>query len=561
MEAVPALKPSEPSTELPCLAATSCRELVLVHNSSIMPETAQLVATHRPDREVYDVVGRPKWLYSTKPTNQDQRKINGIRYGSTDHSTGRFCVRLDVCAGQDVCVEEQMVDPKDLEHWQGLLAYDQLRRTARCDTTDRNQRYRTNLVKLTDSSLHQVRAPVYARRGPTSHSDHTLMSRAQLLSPSDVTVLSVLGQAETLVTDGQVEVEVLFHWTGVDKHGARVANESFEIQTVMLGYEPSCRCGVDCSKHTCVHLHAFYRWKIGFLEEEHLMWQVAFITSELQTVADALRISNALQVDAQAHAKLQSLQEGEHQRVLEAAKRRSAITTRDEAFGTQLKAIKHSITQATSIGIPSKPKLTAHNNGQTTVTMPHCDVLVESSPTKLAPQTASASATPTTSKNSKSSRARKQSTGGGLVRTQSTVKRPKIKASATKRIARGGVDVKRLPLGQPRIYRNWSKRRCYGQGCERMIEQGEWFVNIPLRNMVKSTGLIVPQNFGWCLETQGACLDNPVTHVRQLMRDQDVTIPNALPVVVVGRQECDNSELELLCQKLPNRAAPYLREV
>jgi hypothetical protein len=140
----------------------------------IVPTTEYgLVATHRHDHQVMDVLQQGKIRYSTNPKS-GQRKIVGIRYGRMSRDTGRLMLFLNICAGTDSFVDEAYVDPADIQSWRQKLAYTDIERAVGCVTEDRQFRYRMVAKRQTlmdRDVVHKVRQAVYHRQGPRGHHD------------------------------------------------------------------------------------------------------------------------------------------------------------------------------------------------------------------------------------------------------------------------------------------------------------------------------------------------------------------------------------------------------
>jgi len=269
------------------------------------------------------------------------------------------------------------------------------------------------------------------------------------------------------------------------------------------------------------------------------MWQVALVTSEVSRLGVLLMGSRASQIDRTGEQQLQVLKDAENAQVNAAALMRSTAPDRQEFFGNRLHQIKTQAKKSQEsprasfgnvVSARTIEKASGSRGNKATAAMvaslQPCVVLLPS-PEKL----------PVIS--------RKRKSDSMIVSSQ-----PKAR-----RVGAGG---SRFPLGEARIYRNWSLRRCYGSDCAHSIQQGEWFVNLPVVNMVLSTGLLAYQNIGFCLVTDGKCMMNPNHHIATLMRTSGYRIPTSLPVHVRGKQRLEDGDLEMLAALLPEFSPPYV---
>jgi hypothetical protein len=332
-----------------------------------------------------------------------------------------------------------------------------------------------------------------------------------------------------------VNLEVLYVWGRAE---GKTHSNNFEVMSLTLGYEPSCRCGSDCAERPCVHLVAFWMHKVQVKPTNELIWQVALTKLELCRTGVLLMSSHALDVDATGNTTLKELQESEARLIRNAALARSVCLERGDAFGSRLDQIRASLPRASDKGTPdaihkqvvAQSTLLKQSGARSNActkrkldSLPRCFVSIPSPEKAL-----------------------------GVMST---------KLSKKARISSATDKVSCLPLGEARIYKNWSHRRCFGHECVNEIAMGEWFVNMPVMNQVPSTGHTEHQNIGFCLRTEGQCLATPAAHIASLMRRCGYRFPTSLPIHVRGRQKVDESDVCFLAMHLPGRGRPYISEV
>ena len=218
--------------------------------------------------------------------------------------------------------------------------------------------------------------------------------------------------------------------------------------------------------------------------------------------------SHALDVDATGNTTLKELQESEARLIRNAALARSVCLERGDAFGSRLDQIRASLPRASDKGTPdaihkqvvAQSTLLKQSGARSNActkrkldSLPRCFVSIPSPEKAL-----------------------------GVMST---------KLSKKARISSATDKVSCLPLGEARIYKNWSHRRCFGHECVNEIAMGEWFVNMPVMNQVPSTGHTEHQNIGFCLRTEGQCLATPAAHIASLMRRCGYRFPTSLPIL------------------------------
>jgi hypothetical protein len=528
-------------------------------------EDLVLVATHRHDRSIMDTEARTKVIFSTQP-NKLQKKINGIRYGTVNAATGKDCVFIDVCGGRNIWAEEKHVDPKDIEHWQQMLSYDEVQRSVGISVINREKRYRTKSV-----GNNTAESNVRYRNGPVTHTDNSNLGRVKHCVVDDIVVVSSRGQADTILSDGQITMEVLFVSSG--EHSA---SDKFQVQSMRIGYEPACYCGANCDERPCFHLLAFFILKCKMDPMDPLMWQVGLIQKELEQLALILHETNAVQPDGGAKLRLQSMIQQEGLMIAKGAYQRTITgDTREEANGARLLELKRTLTDG---------KLSDKLKGKRTA--------------KLKQQIAARINTPAPMLCSPSAKMLQSilHRGGpgaekaGLISpTHVSIESPKdvmelmnkTKRSSQsqehkktqKRRKKGEVDVylakapqglNNLPAGQARIYMNWTERKCYGRKCYHKILRGEWFVLLPMRSHF-AEGLGKPSSklamYGFCLHSHGACLKSVDIPVAQHMKKLKFHIVDCLPVYIHGAQQLkmwEDSMLDDIKAMLPTMQSPYL---
>ena len=513
------------------------------------------VCTHRFDRHVLDYKASTKVVYSSQPRG-GQRKINGIRF-SRINDVGRLCYMLDVCNGTDIWAEEKTVDTKDIDNYDQKIAADSMERNKDVSTEGRHtERYRTRTVgEVTAKDRVRLRPPC------NSKADAKNVGRIEhSLKAENVVIMSCKGDYQTIMQDGQVALEVLFVWTN-DAHPTMY--EKFEAVTLHIGYEPECFCGANCADRPCVHLLGFFMRKCNVDWEDGIMYQVALLTTELEQVREILMRSNGLQIDACARERLDELIRKERMLMLRGAQQRSMGNDsggRGEAIGESLqkleKAIKgKELVAGRQINIISVPKKSAKAlspaarslekvilmGGQASaiaqqMSLSPCKVMIES---------------PVLARHA----GKKKAGGNGQPATQPKPKRRKT-AVTTKPPPR----LSENPIGEARIYRNWTvDRKCNGSKCYKLIEKGDWFVCLPMRNYIAvNRGSTKVQMYGFCLKDGGACLAQPDMWVQRAMVKCGICIVQCLPVHIHGDQVCDVECLAALGARLYKRPQPYL---
>ena len=532
-------KLEEESEMLRSATGVDSREMMLLE------EVLEERPTHRFDRNVMDVAPKKKAVYSTKPKG-DQRKINGIRCASVDVSTGKQVYFLDVRGGEDVWVEEQIVDGDDIQFWQAQIAYDSTRRTQKLCVYGRSKRYVTTEVRHDDGTCTKTKKSVNFRSSVETHHCTQLANRLKNdITDEGILVLCCNGLASNMLIDGQVTMEVLFVWGPKWKKYT-----SWEVMTLNIGFEPKCRCAVSMKGSVCVHLAGFMKFKLGLKLEDSLIWQVALIEDEVRQIQETAVKSGALEVDGTGKSRFEALRNEAEVTVNRGAHMRTIEAVPQGGVGSTLKKIRASVTatggKKRAHNILESSKLVCREDtlntlksqggriGKEVESLMQCSVMV--SPIGQ---------------------------NGGMM--LSTTKKPRLRKSVKRKNTNAEGQKKdwlrNFPLDEARIYKNWSERKCYGKGCETKIQQNEWFVNIPMINQTFSTGLSSKQNFGFCLSNkEGQCFENAEFHVAGLMKKQRVQIPNSVPIFLRGKQQFtgeDNAELQ---QKLKPRMAPHLRK-
>jgi hypothetical protein len=386
------------------------------------------------------------------------------------------------------------------------------------------------------------------------------------LTAENVVIISCRGDEQTIMEDGQIEAEVLFVWTDNDNPSLY---QKFEKMTLHIGYEPRCFCGANCAERLCVHILGFFMQKCGMDSDDPLMYQVALLTRELKLLIDMLMTSNGLQVDMRGNERIKDLIQKEHSMIQKGAETRSSqhgSNRAEEAIGANLKHLQESIKdkQKRQRGKSTKiNKIGKKTQGQAvspaaailksviarggagadlapTMSISPCRVIIES-PKSLEQWDAATSG----------------SKRAGSLQPRSLQKRGKREPNLFK--SPGNLD--EMPLGEARIYRNWSvDRKCFGHKCYAKIGKGEWFVCVPMLNHYAATnyGSGKASRYGFCLKSGGKCLDRVDVSLGRAMKASGTHIAKRLPVHIHGEQSCDADCLEELGRMVPNRPPPYL---
>jgi hypothetical protein len=558
------------------------QEVVCVYKpSAVLQPLMEMVPTHRPDRQVLDCSGPIKHVFSSKPRDITvQRRINGIRVSRVDSSNGRMMLHLDITDGTDLWVDESLVDPKDVQDWQQRVSYLSMQRSKGVCVHGRHERYRTEYHRAPEDHVADEYTTkdtaIRFRPGPRSYLDKQTVARVFPLSSDDVTVLACRGTASTLITDGQVILDVMFVWhRRLETH----AVSHFEVQTLTLGYEPNCGCDADCRKSMCAHMIGFWMKKCHLHGDISLMWQVAMVTDELIAAAAVLREHNALAIDATGPGKLKKLKAEELAMVRKSALQRSICEDGAEAIGQEFMRIKDAVTPASKKRKGNKALMESARAPVPTLAQSRTAKMIE-----LVGQSASGSVKNLLSTlqgcsvmvSANYSAKSKKLTGAKPAEVRDMVivqkkrgaknselsvlpKQKKVKVSAKPAASRpySCIKASSLPHGECRLYMNWSERRCFGDGCKHKIQLGEWFINVVMTNQVPSTCMNEDQNIGFCLTTQGQCIAQPNFHIAGLMRRQKITVPVCIAVHLRGKQHGDGNTLDMLHECLPDRRRPY----
>ena len=381
---------------------------------------------------------------------------------------------------------------------------------------------------------------------------------------------------------GQVSIEVMFVWTRGD---GRSQCGNFEVQWLTIGYEPNCRCGADCSERPCVHLLAFFMVRTSADPDFDLMWQVALVDAEFQKMAQHLRRTRGLVIDATGGDQLAVLKAAEEKMIRRAGlMRSSAPECRAEGIGHHLKEISRRAETAQRKGTAIVAPKHTHLNTLVKLSGARGNIRTQRDLESLQPCTIQVSSmilpiTPTGHVNRAGGEKQPRSPSPDKMSPSNarTCNRPKKKqripeipddmspsptvgqhrepCSRNTTLAAARKSNVEFPIGEARIYRNWHIRRCFGLDCENQIEQNEFFVNIPLMTMNPRTAVLGYHNVGLCLRTEGRCLKHPATQIAHTMRQGKFYIPHNLPVYRRGTQSIDEQDVECITCCLGGREA------
>ena len=335
----------------------------------------------------------------------------------------------------------------------------------------------------------------------------------------------------------QVSVEVMYVWRRPD---GRTNCGSYEVQWITLGYESNCRCGANCALRPCVHLLAFWMIHMHVDPDCDTMWQTALLEPELRDMSALLRDSCALHVDCTGRALLEKMRAAEDLMVRKtSAMRATAPEGRVEAIGLRLMDVAERAREAQRAETPIKPTPRVDIKSIQKRGGSHLTAAGKRTLAKMNDVTVNVSMPVTSPTPSKS---------------VAYHKGPKLRKKSDAEDS-----IRDLPLGEPRIYRNWHVRKCHGRDCKNTIDLYEFFVNVPLMNMLPSTCMLGYHNVGLCLRTEGRCLKHQTAQITHIMKQERFYIPAKLPVYSRGDQLISDEDVEFLSYCLPGRE-PFLKQ-